>query len=139
MKTNASYIPSQTLAGDTDRIRQHSFTRWMSRDLMQAATDFCRHLGLIAIYAECLPDHQTRYLFWRLPKEARTEVRSGRTEAQFRAFDQANAERGWPLLSLHISENDLSSAVWISPEHHEAATAMLAFYGITPATRQPGA
>ncbi len=94
---------------------------------------------MLAIYAECTPDHSTRYLFWRLPKEARTEIRSGRTEAQFKAFDEANAERGWPLLSLHVSENDLYSAVWISPEHHDAATAMLAVYGITPAQRKAAA
>ena len=93
----------------------------------------------MAIYAECSPDGLARYLFWRLPQEARIEIRSGSTEAQFRVFDQANVEKGWPLLSLHVSENDLYSAVWISPESFEAATAMLAFYGITPAQRRPGA
>ncbi|MEI9896037.1 MAG: hypothetical protein WDN28_19745 [Chthoniobacter sp.] len=136
MKTPTTYIPSQTLAGDREFIRQHSFTRWMSQDLLQAATDFCKNLGLIAIYSECSPDQLTRYLFWRAPQGARFEIRSGRPEEQFREFDRANVSKGWPLLSLHVNETDLYSAVWISPERYEAATAMLGFYGITPAERK---
>lgn len=139
MKTPQNCIPSQTLSGDTELIRQHSFTRWMSRDLLQAATDFCRNLGLASIYSECSPDHLTRYLFWRAPKGAGYEIRSGRTESQFQEFDAANTARGWLLLSLHINESDLYSAVWIAPEHYPAATAMLAFYGVTPAQRNPAA
>ena len=127
------------LAGDTERLRQHTFTRWMSRDLLQAATDFCGNLGLTAIYSECSPDHLGRYLFWRLPQDARTEIRSGRTQSQFKMLDRVNIERGWPLLSLHINENDTYSAVWISPGHYKTATAILAIYGITPAQRKPAA
>src|SRR4051812_43809443 len=134
---STTYLPSQTLPGKTELLRQHSFTRWMSDDLLQAATDFCKNLGLVSIYSECSPDHLTRYLFWRAPQEARIEIRSGRTEDQFRVFDEANSARGWPLLSLHVNENDIYSAVWISPDHYETATAMLAFYGITPAQRKP--
>lgn len=119
-------------------MRQHSFTRWMTRDLLQAATDFCKNIGLVPIYAECSPNHLTRYLFWKPPQGPRRyEIRSGRTEAQFREFDAAHTSRGWPLLSLHINESDLYSAVWIAPEHYSAATTMLSFYGITPAQRQP--
>ena len=110
----------------------------MSQDLLQAATDFCKNLGLISIYSECSPEHLTRYLFWRPPQGAYFEIRSGRTEDQFKVFDQANIAKGWPLLSLHINENDLHSAVWVSPDHYEIATAILAFYGITPAQRKPG-
>jgi len=111
----------------------------MSYDLLQAATDFCKNLGLVAIYTECSREHLTRYLFWRPPEGARVEIRSGRTEEQFRAFEQANLAKGWRLLSLHINENEIYSAVWISPEHYETAVAMLAVYGITPAQRRPGA
>ena len=78
----------------------------------------------------------TRYILWRMPMGALTEIRSGRTEAQFREFDQINAARGWMLLSLHINESDLYSAVWLSANHYETAAAMLAVYGITPAQRR---
>ena len=107
----------------------------MSLDLLQAATDFSKSIGLVPIYAEHAPDFSGRYLFWSPPRDARFEVRSGRTEQQFRDFDQANIERGWPLLSLHINENNIYSAVWISPDHYETATVILSYYGITPAQR----
>ena len=138
METPTTYRPSRTLSGDTERIRQHSFTRWMSRDLLQAATDFCKNIGLVSIYSECSPDGLTRYLFWRTPPGARVEIRSGRTEEQFKMLDQANSARKWPLLSLHINESDLYSAVWISAEHYETACSVLAVYGITPAQRKTG-
>ena len=136
METPTTYLPSQTLSGDTERIRQHSFTRWMTRDLRQAATDFCKNIGLVSIYSECSPDGLTRYLFWNAPSGALVEIRSGRTEAQFKGFDQANSGRKWPLLSLHINESALYSAAWISPEHYETACSILAFYGVTPARRK---
>jgi hypothetical protein len=136
MNGPVNYIPSQTLPGDAELIREHSFTRWMSRDLLQAATDFCKNLGLSSIYSECSPGLVTRYLFWRPPQGALVEVRSGRELDQFQAFDHANAERGWPLLSLHISEYRIHSGVWISPDHYETGKAVLARYGITPAERQ---
>ena len=135
MKPPISYVPSRVLSGETELLRQYSFTRWMSRDLLQAATDFCRHLGQVALYAEHSPDHLTRYLFWRPPQGAGFEVRSGRCEEQFCAIDQRNAERGWRLLSLHINESDVYSAVWISPDHYGTAVAVLAPYGVTPAQR----
>lgn len=136
MNTRPTYIPSGLLPGDTEPFRQQSFTRWMSRDLLQAATDFCKNIGLCAIYCECSPDHLTRYLFWRGPKGAGFEIRSGRTREQFEEFDQANLERGWILLSLHINESDLYSAVWISPDHYPAGKEHLAVYGITPAEKK---
>ncbi len=139
METPTTYDPSRTLSGDTERIRQHSFTCWMSRDLLQAATDFCKNIGLVSIYSECSPDGLTRYLFWKTPPGARVEIRSGRTQEQFKEFDQANIGRKWPLLSLHINECDLYSAVWISPEHYETACSILAFYGVTPAQRKTAA
>jgi len=135
MNTPISYIPSQILSGDAEHLRQHSFTRWMSPDLLQAATDFCKNLGLSAIYSECSPDQLTRYLFWRVPQGAGIEVRSGRSEDQFRKYDEANLTKGWQLLTLHINESEIYSAVWISPAHYEAAITTLAFYGITPARR----
>jgi len=98
---------------------------------MQAATDFCKNIGHVAIYAEYSSEGLTRYLFWRPSPGTSFEVRSGRAKEQFERFDRANAERGHRLLSLHISEQGLYSAVWISPEHYEEGKAYLAVLGIT--------
>jgi hypothetical protein len=131
-----SYTPSRLLAGEKEVLRQHSFTRWMSRDLMQAAADFCRNLGLVPAYCEMSPDHLTRYLFWRGPQGALFEVRTGRTREKFEEFDAANQARSMRLLSLHINESDIYSAVWISLDHFETAKAFLAAHGITCAERK---
>jgi hypothetical protein len=136
MNTSPTYIASKLLTGDVELLRQHTFTRWMSRDLMQAAGDFCKNLGLVPAYCECSPDHLTRYLFWRLPQGALFEVRSGRTKDQFEEYDRINRERKWRLLSLHINESDIYSAVWISPDHFATAKAFLAAHGITSAEQQ---
>jgi len=136
MNTSSTYIQSKILPGDTEALRQQSFTRWMSRDLTQAAGDFCRNLGLVPIYCECSPDHQTRYIFWRLPQGAAFEVRSGRAKDKFEEFDRVNQQRNMPLLSLHINESDIYSAVWISSDYLEAARAFLTKHGITPAERR---
>ena len=133
MKTPPIYTPSKLLAGDGELLRQHSFTRWMSRDLMQAAVDFCRNLGLLPIYCERSPDHLTRYIFWKPPQGALVEVRSGRTKDKFEEFNAVNRDKGWRLLSLHINESDVYSAVWISPDHFETAKAFLMAHGITTA------
>lgn len=139
MQTPHTYVTSKLLTGDSELLRQHSFTRWMSRDLMQAAGDFCRNLGLVPIYCETSPDHLTRYLFWRLPPGALIEVRSGRTKDKFEEFDRVNRERNFRLLSLHINESDVYSAIWISSDYFEAAKAFLAAHGITSAERtEPG-
>ena len=135
MKTSTTYIPSKLLTGDMELLRQHSFTRWMSHDLMQAAGDFCRNLGLVPVYCECSPDHLTRYLFWRLPQGAGFEVRSGRTKEKFEEFDRVNRERHWRLLSLHVNESDGYSAVWITPDQFETARAFLMAHGITTAEK----
>ncbi len=135
METPTTYIPSKVLTGESELLRQHSFTRWMSRDLMQAAGDFCRNLGLVPCYCECSPDHLTRYLFCRPPQGALIEVRSGRTKEKFEEFDRANREKNWRLLSLHINESDVYSAVWISSDHFETAKAFLLAHGITAAER----
>jgi hypothetical protein len=136
MKSSATYIPSKLLTGDTELLRQHSLTRWMSRDLMQAAADFCRNIGLVPAYSETSPDHLTRYLFWKRPQEAVVEVRSGRTKDLFEELDRANREKNRKLLSLHINESDVYSAVWISSDHFETGKAFLAAHGITPAERR---
>jgi hypothetical protein len=130
------YTPSKLLAGKTEALRQHSFTRWMSPDLLQAAADFCRNIGLIPVYIECSPTHLTRYLFWRPPQGALMEVRSGRTRDKFEEFDRVNRERNMPLLSLHINESDIYSAVWISKGHIKAAGTFLKAHGITLAKRR---
>jgi hypothetical protein len=137
MNGDTTYIPSRTLPGESELIRERAFTRWMPRDLRQAATDFCKNIGLSSIYSEVSPEGATRYLFWHPPDGAFREVRSGRTLDQFKAFDHANIERGMALLSLHISPDATYSAVWISPDHYESGKSVLATYGITPAERKP--
>lgn len=136
MKTSATYVPSKLQTGEIEVLRQHSLTRWMSRDLMQAAGDFCRNLGLLPLYVECSPDHLTRYLFWRVPQGAAMEIRSGRAREQFEEFDRANQGRSLALLSLHINESDVYSAVWIAAAHFETAKAVLLAHGITCAERK---
>lgn len=135
MKTSCTYVTSKLRAGDCEFLRQHTFTRWLSRDLMQAAVDFCRNLGLVPVYCESSPDHLTRYLFWRLPQGALIEVRSGRTKDKFEEFDIGNRERNFRLLSLHINESEVYSAVWISSDHFDTAKAFLAAHGISVAER----
>jgi hypothetical protein len=128
-----TYVPSKLLNGDAGKLREQSLTRWMSRDLTQAAVDFCRNLGLVPAYSECSSQHLTRYLFWKPPEGALIEVRSGRARNAFEEFDSVNRERKFRLLSLHINEGDVYSAVWISPDHYETAKAFLAANGISVA------
>jgi hypothetical protein len=135
MNTAKTYVPSKLLTGDVALVRQQALTRWLSRDLMQAAADFCRNLGLFPCYCEQSPENLTRYLFWKLPQGAATEVRTGRTKDKFEEFDRVNRERGWKLLSLHLNESDIYSAVWITPDHYETAKAFLLAHGITVAER----
>lgn len=132
MNTPATYVPSQLRAGEAEAARQHAFTRWMSRDLLQAATDFCKNIGHVAAYCESAKEG-TRYLFWQMPAGASCEVRSARTKEKFVDFDRANQERGRRLLSLHVSEDELYSAVWLSVQHHEAGAAFLQRFGISTA------
>lgn len=108
----------------------------MSADLRQAAIDFCRNMGLVPIYCDCSPDHLTRYIFWRPPPQAVIEVRSGRSKEKFEEHDRANQERNWPLLSLHINETDVYSAVWVSAPYFATAKAVLLAHGITVAERK---
>jgi hypothetical protein len=136
MKTPVSYTPSKLLPGETELLRQHSFTRWLSRDLMQAAADFNRNLGLLPIYCETSPDHLTRYLFWKIPQGAITEIRSHRTREQFEEFDRVNQTRNLKLVSLHLNESDIYSAVWLAADHYATAKTFLAAHGITVAERK---
>jgi hypothetical protein len=130
------YTPSKLLTGDVAVLREHTFTRWMSRDLTQAAADFCRNVGLVSAYSECSSEHSTRYLFWKPPQGALMEVRSGRTKDKFEEIDSPKRDGQWRLLSLHINDAGLYSAVWISADHFEAAKAFLAAHGITTAESQ---
>jgi hypothetical protein len=136
MNATTTYIPSKILAGNAELLRQHSFTRWMSRDLMQATADYCKNIGLYPLYCETSPDHLSRYIFWRLPQGAITEVRSGRTKEKFTEFDQAGIEKNRKLVSLHVNESDVYSAVWVSSDHYKTAKTILAAYGITCAERK---
>jgi hypothetical protein len=108
----------------------------MSADLTQAAVDFCRNLGLVPAYSECSPSPLTRYLFWHPPQGALVEVRSGRAKEKFEELDNAKRGQPWRLLSLHISDAGLYSAVWISAEHYEMGKGYLAAHGITTAECQ---
>jgi hypothetical protein len=130
-----TYTPSKLLPGEVANLRQHTLTRWMSRDLTQAAVDFCRNLGLIPAYSESSPGHLTRYLFWSPPAGALFEVRSGRTKDKFEEIDSTKLDQAWRLLSLHISDDNLYSAVWVSSDHYETAKVFLAAYGVTTAER----
>jgi hypothetical protein len=132
------YTPSKLLDGDVEVLRRHTLTRWMSRDLTQAAVDFCRNLGLVPAYCECSTDHLTRYLFWQPPPGALLEVRSGRTKDKFEELDAASRGRQWRLLSLHVNASDVYSAVWITPDHFETAKSFLAAHGITTAVSHGG-
>jgi hypothetical protein len=136
MNESTLYVPSKLLTGEVEVLRQHSFTRWLSRDLMQAAVDFCRNLGLVPAYCECSSDQLTRYIFWHPPAGALIEVRSGRARDKFEEFDRVNREKSWRLLSLHVNECEIYSAVWISAEHFETAKAFLKAHGITSAERK---
>jgi hypothetical protein len=129
-----TYTPSKLLPGDGEFLRERVFTKWMSPDLHQATANFLINIGLAAIYAECGPDGQLRNILWH-PPERTFEFRSGRSFESFEKLDHANVERGWPLLTLHISVTLRHSAIWVSPNQYEAAKQVLARYGITPAER----
>jgi hypothetical protein len=128
-----TYTPSKLLTGEVSVLREHTLTRWMSRDLTQAAVDFCRNVGLVPAYCECSPEHLTRYLFWSLPQGALIEVRSGRAKDKFEEIDNTKRDKQWRLLSLHINDAGLHSAVWITSDHYEVAKIYLAAHGITTA------
>jgi hypothetical protein len=128
-----TYTPFRLLTGDVSLVLQHAFTRWLSRDLAQPAFDFCRHLGLSPAYCECSPGRLTRYLFWSPPPGILGEIRSGRPKDKFEEIDNATRDKPWRLLSLHISDDGLYSAVWISTEHYETAKAWLAAHGVATA------
>ena len=129
------YTPSKLLSGEGETLREHGFTRWMSRDLLQAATDFLKNLHLLPIYAECSSDNLHRYLCWHPPKGCVFEIRSGCFQEQFEEFDRRNLARELPLLSLHINERAVYSAVWVTASHYATAEKVLTGYGITSAVR----
>ena len=135
MKTPYVYIASELAAGESEFLRQHGLTSWMSNDLLQVATDFLQKLGLLPLYAEYSSDKKHRYLLWHAPANFACEVRSGRTLAQFIGYDNGNIDRGWKLLSLHITTDEIYSAVWVPADHLKAAQQFLNSYGIAPASR----
>jgi len=131
---NYTYTPSKLLPGEGELLREQRFTRWISPDLFQAAAEFLRNIGLLPIYVECSPGMRRRCLCWH-PPDCNFEIRTGRTLEIFEELDRRNIERGWPLLSLHINESNIYSAVWVSANHYETAKTVLARHGITPASR----
>jgi hypothetical protein len=67
-----------------------------------------------------------------MPAGAQCEVRSARPKEKFLEFNRKNIERGGRLLSLHVSPNQLYSAVWISADSYPAAVQCLSHFGISP-------
>jgi hypothetical protein len=130
-----TYTPSKLLPGEGELLRERAFTNWLSPDLHQAAAHLLINVGLVAIYAECASDNRRRNILWHPPERHAFEFRSGRSRGNFEKLDHGNVERGWPLLTLHINESDVYSAVWVSASQYEAAKLVLARYGITPAER----
>jgi hypothetical protein len=129
----AGITPSQLKNGEFEIARERAVTRWLSRELRQAAVEFSRKLGLVPIYAETSAQG-TRYLFWHLPPGAMCEVRSGRTEKVFLEFHRKNLSQGRELVSLQVSADRAYSAVWLSSAHRAAATDCLQRFGIAAAT-----
>jgi len=68
-----------------------------------------------------------------MPAGALCEVRSGRPKDKFLEFNRKNLVRGGRLLSLHVSPEQLYSAVWISADSYPAAVRCLNHFGISPA------
>jgi Glyoxalase superfamily protein len=124
--------PSLLLGGEFESARQSAFTRWMSQELMQAAVDFSRNMGLLPLYAET-SDLGTRYLFLHSPIGTLCEVRSARPKDVFLEFDRKNRAQGRRLVSLHVNSDEKYSAVWLSHEHYATAVQHLSRFGIAPA------
>ena len=132
MKT---YTSSQPLTLESAAFRERCFTSWLPLEGLQAAIDFNLTLGLLPIYVEHRDSKTGRYLFWHPPDGMEFEVRSGRSENLFREFDEKASDRGVALLSLHINEDRLYSAVWVAEEHLDSATTSLNGFGLSRATR----
>jgi len=130
-----TYTPSKLLPGEGELLREHGFTRWISPDWFQVTCEYLRNIGLLPIYAEYSPDKQRRCICWHPPEGCYFEVRTGRILENFEELDRRCTERGWPLLTLHVSESGAHSAVWVSANYYETAKTVLARYGIAPASR----
>ncbi len=63
-------------------------------------------------------------------------MRSGRARDKFEEFDRENREKNCRLLSLHVNESELYSAVWLSSDHYEIGKAVLLAHGITVPERK---
>jgi hypothetical protein len=67
-----TYTPTKLLPGDGELLRQHGYTRWMSADLLQPASEFLRNLHLLPLYAECSSEKLYRYLCWHHARDPDT-------------------------------------------------------------------
>ncbi|MEO6846327.1 MAG: hypothetical protein ABI443_03145 [Chthoniobacterales bacterium] len=126
-------IPSKLQNGDSESLRERSFCRWVSRDLFQAIVDFSKSTGLHSLYVEASQEKGRRAIFWNPPASATYEVRSARTREQFEEIHKRSCGSGRKLLSLHVSSENIYSAVWISIEHYDTAARHLDVFGIAPA------
>ncbi len=126
-----NYQPSALQDGSYAALRERLFTPWMDVPQLQDATERMAELGMLAIYSEFLPDSGFREIYWRPQVPVFFEVRSGRTRTEFLQYQQTNVERGWKLLTLHISgPGDFFSAVWLDDAGHQDARPVLEGLGI---------
>lgn len=127
------YHPTRPIPGGHERLRELTFTAWLSPDLHQAAIEFQRHLGLLPLYLECDAALRRRALYCHWPAGSKITAHSGRSETQFLAFDQMYREKGFRLLSLQICEDKLYSAVWVDAPLWEQGVEFLGLYGLSAA------
>jgi len=126
-----NYQPSLLKNGPYAALRERLFTPWMDVPQLQDSTERMAELGMLAIYSEFLPESGFREIYWRPQVPVFFEVRSGRTLREFLQYQQTNAERGWKLLTLHISgPGDFFSAVWMDDAGHADALPVLEGLGI---------
>ncbi len=72
----AGAIHSRLLAGDAEILRQCSFTRWMSRDLLQPASDFLKNLRLDILFDKPLTSEMigSSFTFFDAPRLAMVKL-----------------------------------------------------------------
>jgi hypothetical protein len=127
--------PSLLKDGSSTALRERLFTSWMSPAQLQDHMKRMAALGMVPLYSTFVPGAGFREIYWRPQVPVYFEVRSARTREQFLEFQRGNAARGWPLLTLHVSEpGDFHSAVWMDTAGHADARPVLEGLGIGLAT-----
>ena len=123
--------PSLLKDGPCAALRERLFTPWMTGFELQESTDRMVELGMVAIYSEFIPEYGFREIYWRPQVPIHFEVRSGRPQDEFLELQAANAERDWPLVTLHISHpGGYYSAVWMDEAGRADALPVMEGLGI---------